>query len=151
MIAIRTATPEDAPRIAAITRAAYARWVPVIGREPLPMTVDYADAVTRHRFDCLCDGDTVVGLIETVREADALLVENVCVVPDRQGAGLGRRLMAQAEAIAAEAGLSRIRLYTNALFAANIALYGALGYRVAREEPFMGGTIVHMEKHLPAA
>src|SRR5262252_2834585 len=39
---IRKATAEDAARIRAIARAAYAKYVPRIGREPPPMVVDFA-------------------------------------------------------------------------------------------------------------
>ena len=46
---IRRATTDDAPRVGLLTRAAYAKWVPVIWREPLPMKVDYAAAVREPR------------------------------------------------------------------------------------------------------
>ncbi|RVC49448.1 GNAT family N-acetyltransferase, partial [Mesorhizobium sp. M00.F.Ca.ET.038.03.1.1] len=36
-IRFRTAEAADAAAIRDIVRAAYAKWVPVIGREPLPM------------------------------------------------------------------------------------------------------------------
>ena len=36
--ALRRATPRDAEAVRALTRAAYAKWVPLIGREPRPMT-----------------------------------------------------------------------------------------------------------------
>jgi hypothetical protein len=37
----------------ALTRTAHAKRVPLLGREPMPMTADYADAVRNHRFDLL--------------------------------------------------------------------------------------------------
>ena len=44
-----------------------------------------------------------------------------------------------------------VRLYTNRLFAANVALYLRSGYAIDREEPFWGGVKVHMSKRvLPA-
>jgi hypothetical protein len=36
---------QDAVAIQRLTREAYAKWVPIIGRQPKPMTVDYAEAV----------------------------------------------------------------------------------------------------------
>lgn len=39
-IRLRPAEPADATAIRDIVRAAYAKWVPVIGREPLPMRAD---------------------------------------------------------------------------------------------------------------
>lgn len=146
---LREADAGDAAAIRDLTRAAYARWVPVIGREPLPMVADYDAALRAHRFDLLCDRDgALLALIETVRAPDHLLVENVAVAPAHQGRGLGRRLMAHAEVLAEAAGLAELRLYTNGAFAANIRLYLSLGYAITREEPFRGGTTVHMAKRL---
>ena len=45
-IELRRATPSDAAAIRDLTREAYAKWVPLIGREPKPMTADY-DAAPR--------------------------------------------------------------------------------------------------------
>ena len=99
-ITLRQAVASDAAAIRALTREAYAAWVKLIGREPMPMTVDYEDAVRRHRFDLLYRDGDLVGLIETVAETDHLLIENVAVLPAAQGQGLGRRLLAHAEALA---------------------------------------------------
>lgn len=147
-VMIRTAQLDDAPAIAALTREAYAKWVALIGREPLPMTVDYAQAVREHRFDLLHEGPELAALIETIAEPEVLLVVNVAVAPRFQGRGYGVRLMALAEDLARAQGLARTRLYTNQLFAENIALYASLGYRVDREEPLNGGVAVHMSKAL---
>ncbi|MGE0153909.1 MAG: GNAT family N-acetyltransferase [Reyranellaceae bacterium] len=148
-IEIRAATPQDAAAIRALTRAAYARWVPLIGREPLPMTADYEAAVRQHRFDLLQVEGELAGLIETVTQPDHLWIENVAVAPDHQGKGLGRHLLAHAEELARAAGLGELRLLTNAAFAANIVLYRHLGYVIERTEPFRdGGTTVYMSKRL---
>ena len=145
---VRQAVAADAPAIRELTRAAYAKWVPLIGREPKPMTADYDDAVARHRFDLLYVEGTLAALIETIREPNHLLVENVAVSPSFQGRGLGRRLMAHAEQLAASSGFGEVRLYTNKRFAANVELYLRLGYRVDREEVLPVGTAVHMSKRL---
>jgi len=81
-----------------------------------------------------------------VPEGDCLLIENVAVLPAHQGRGFGRRLLKLAEELTSSAGLAGVRLYTNKLFVRNIRLYESLGYRVEREEPFLGGTAVHMMK-----
>jgi ribosomal protein S18 acetylase RimI-like enzyme len=163
MVTMRQATPADAAAVRALTREAYHKWVAVTGREPLPMRVDYAEALQKHRFDLLYDGDTLAALIETALEPDGptpehlmpahllpahLLIVNVAVAPSFQKRGFGRRLMAHAETIAAEAGLSTILLYTNSLMAENIALYRRLGYRIDREQPFGTSIQVYMSKSL---
>lgn len=145
---MRRATVADAPAIRALTRAAYARWVPLIGREPKPMTADYDAAVRMHRFDLLYRDGQLAGLIETVDEGDRLLIENVAIAPDLQGQGLGRRLLTHAEAIAANLRRPRIRLYTNQRFTQNIALYQRLGYVIDGEEDVGAGVVVHMSKAL---
>jgi ribosomal protein S18 acetylase RimI-like enzyme len=147
---IRIATADDIPAIAALTRLAYAKWVPVIGREPLPMKTDYAQAFAVHRFDLRFEDAALVGLIETVPQERLLLIENVAVDPSAQHRGHGRALMAHAERLAAEAGLDGTRLYTNARFTDNLTLYAALGYAVEREETLNGGVAVHMVKRRSA-
>ena len=147
-VELRQAMATDAPAIGELTRAAYAKWVPLIGREPKPMTADYEAAVAKHRFDLLYVDGTLAALIETIREADHLLVENVAVSPAFQGRGLGRRLMDHAETLALASGYAEIRLYTNRRFVENIELYRRLGYAVDREEDVRVGVVVHMSKRL---
>jgi GNAT superfamily N-acetyltransferase len=148
---MRQAVLSDAPAIRTLTHLAYAKWVPVIGREPVPMTVDYVKVVQEHRIDLVYLDDALVALIETVPKADHLLIESVAVLPSFQGRGLGRQLMAHAERICAALGLGEIRLYANKLFVENLQLYLRLGYRVDREEEFKGGLLVHMSKPIAAS
>ncbi len=115
------------------------------------MTADYARAVREHVIDLAFIGDRLVGLIEMIPLADHLLIENVAVLPGLQGGGIGRRLMRHAESVAAQRGLDEIRLYANKLFAANLGFYERLGYAIDREEPFMGGAVVHMRKAIDGA
>ena len=148
---IRPATPADAESIRDLTRAAYAKWVALIGREPLPMQADYDRAVREHAIDLLTDGGALVGLIETISRPEHLWIENVAVAPDREGRGYGRMLLAHAEKRAGESALGELRLMTNAAFAANLAFYTRLGYAVVGSEPFRGGTAVTMMKRIDAA
>ncbi len=143
---LRRAVAADAAAIRELTREAYAKWVPVIGREPKPMTADYAEALRKNRFDLLFAEGKLAALIETIAQEDCLLIENVAVSPPWQRRGLGRKLIAHAEGLAASLGYGEIRLYTNKLFAENLALYRKLGYRVDSEEPFRGGWRVNMSK-----
>jgi GNAT superfamily N-acetyltransferase len=145
-IEIRQATPQDAAAIAGLTRAAYTKWIPVIGREPKPMEANYDEAVLKHRFDLLYVDGTLAALIETVKEADHLLIENVAVSPDFQGRGLGGKLLQHAEKLACEQGYGELRLYTNQKFVSNVELYLHVGYRIDRETVGARGTTVYMSK-----
>jgi len=150
--AIRRAMPADAAAVRALTRNAYAKWVPVVGREPRPMTADYAHAVAEHLVDLVEEDGSLVALIEMIPAADHLLIENIAVAPDRHGKGIGSRLLAHAEAVARSLGLGEMRLYTNGLMATNIALYGRRGYREdRREEAGPLGIAVYMSKRLGPA
>src|SRR5882724_4427664 len=113
----------DAAAIRKLTREAYAKWVPVIGREPKPMTADYTEAVKKHRFAFLCVNGELAALIETIRCSDHLLIENVAVSPSFQGKGYGRMLMAHAEKLAASSNFEQVKLDTNKLLVENVQLY----------------------------
>ena len=145
-IEMRQAVSEDAEAIRKLTREAYAKWVPLIGREPLPMSADYQEAIQKHRFDLLFIDGTLAALIETISHDDHLLIENVAVSSAFQGRGLGKKLLAHTEQLAASLGYAEIKLYTNKLFTENLTFYKRLGYRVEQEEDFMGGVCVHMNK-----
>ncbi|TPI60432.1 GNAT family N-acetyltransferase [Mesorhizobium sp. B3-1-3] len=145
----RPAEPADAAAIKAVVREAYAKWVPAIGREPLPMRADYDKAVREHRFELAIENGRIIGLIETIARDDHIWIENVAVAPEAQGRGIGRKLLDSAERKAVEAGLRELRLLTNSAFVTNVSLYKRLGYAIDREEPFMNGTTVYMSKSLP--
>ena len=147
-ILFRPAEPADAAAIKDIVRAAYAKWVPVIGREPLPMRADYDKAVAEHPFDLAIEGDRIVGMLETMLTEDHLWIENVCVAPQAQGRGIGRLLLERAEEKARAAGRRELRLLTNGAVAANVTLYRNHGYTIDREEPIMNGVTVYISKKL---
>lgn len=75
------AGPNDVNAIRSLTRQAYSKWVPVIERELLPTTADYAEAIKKHRFDLLYRNSELVALVETVSGQDYLLIENIAVSP----------------------------------------------------------------------
>jgi GNAT superfamily N-acetyltransferase len=142
----RQAVPTDASAIWELTGVAYAKWVPLIGRQPKSIRAGYAEAVRKHRIDLLYVDGVLAALIETIPETNLLLIEKVAVAPPFQGRGLGQKLMAHVERLAASLGHDEVRLYTNKLFAENLQIYSKLRYHVDREEEFTGGIVVHMSK-----
>jgi ribosomal protein S18 acetylase RimI-like enzyme len=148
-LTIRRAGQPDAAAVRSLTRDAYTQWIPVIGREPLPMKADYEKAVREHEIDLLYADDQLVALIEVFLAADHLFIENIAVSPEHQGKGLGHYLLNHAETRAKSAGLGELRLLTNQAFATNVRLYQSTGFRIDRTEPhFGGGTTVYMSKQL---
>ena len=144
----RAGVASDSEAIKALTNEAYAKWVPVIGRLPLPMQADYATALREHEFTLVELGGALVGLIETEDFPDHLYIVNVAVAEAFQGRGLGRRLVAHAEEKARAKGLREARLLTNALYLENIRLYERLGFEIYAREPFENGIAVRMRKAL---
>lgn len=126
---IRRAAAGDVAAIKALVVEAYSMYVARIGREPAPMLDDYgARAASGEAFVADCAG-AVGGLLVLVDEGDSLQVENVAVAPARQGQGIGRALLAFAEAEAVRCGHRRLTLYTNEKMTENLAMYPALGWR----------------------
>jgi GNAT superfamily N-acetyltransferase len=144
----RRAGATDAIAVRELTRAAYAKWVPIIGREPKPMGADYDAAIRDHFVDLLIDGGDLVGLIEMIPSGDHLLIENVAVRPDSWGNGLGHRLMLHAEQVAQKLRFTEVRLYTHSRFEENIGFYISLGYAIDSRDRIGDGFRVNMSKRL---
>lgn len=125
---IRAAVAADAPAITDLVERAYAAYVPRIGLRPAPMDADHAAEIARGE-SFVVDGDSgIAGVIVLVSHDGYLLIENVAVEPQRQGAGLGKQLLEFAERAAGERGLGEVRLFTHELMTENVALYTRLGF-----------------------
>jgi ribosomal protein S18 acetylase RimI-like enzyme len=125
---IRPARAADAEPIHALVQRAYGPYVARIGIRPGPMDDDYVEKVASgHAF--VAEDSDIVGLIVLIEKPDHLLIENVAVDSIRQGEGIGRALLAFAEAHARGSGTLTLRLYTNVAMTENIAFYSRLGYR----------------------
>jgi ribosomal protein S18 acetylase RimI-like enzyme len=142
------AEPTDADAMRALARTAYAKYVPRIGREPGPMVADYGAIAESGGALLVWREAELVGFLVTVLEDDALLIENVAVSPDEQGAGLGSHLITLAEEQAMDAGKPRIRLYTNEKMIENIAFYAGRGFVETHRATEDGFTRVFMSKQL---
>lgn len=145
---LRRATPTDVPAIAALTAAAYSKYIVRMGREPQPMRTDYAHIVAAHPVWLLESAGELLGVLVLMHEPDALLIYSIAVAPQYQRQGYGRQLLAYAEAQARAAGYAHIWLYTNALMTENITLYTRLGYHETGREAFGGLTRVNFAKAL---
>ena len=144
---LRRATLADAATVRDLTRLAYAKWIPLIGREPKPMTVNYCRAVVDHMIDLYEVDGEAVALIEVVPHEQHLLIENIAVRPDQQGKRIGDLLLKHAEDTARSLHLAELRLYTNVAFVSNIEFYSRRGFEEFRRETLaMGGVTVHMKK-----
>jgi ribosomal protein S18 acetylase RimI-like enzyme len=126
---IRRAGPQDRAAVEAIVAAAYSKYIERIGKPPGPMLDDYAALIAAGAVSLWADPDgTIAAVLVLLAKPDHLLLDNVAVAPGRQGQGLGRRLIAFAEAEARRLGHAELRLYTHAAMTENIALYRRLGF-----------------------
>jgi ribosomal protein S18 acetylase RimI-like enzyme len=150
MALIRKATGDDAARLAAIARAAYAGYVPRIGREPAPMSADFAAAIAVGRVVVIEARGAVAGYMVAWPEMDAYFIDNIAVEPVRQGEGLGRQLVDHAAREARRHRLPAIRLYTNAAMTENLSRYGRMGFVETHRATEDGFHRVHMRRDLPA-
>lgn len=146
---LRRATADDADTIRDLVASAYGKYVPLIGRMPMPMLVDYAVAVLEHEVWVLDGGGHLAGVIELVPHDDHFWVENVAIAPDQQGRGFGRRLLAHAEDEARRLRLPAVGLLTNERYVENIAMYTRYGYVETHREPHLGTDLIYFRKPVP--
>lgn len=148
MVTVRLAAPAEPVILHAIAREAYQRYVPRIGREPAPMSADYAAAVRDGQAWVTVDQDQVTGFAVLIAQPDHLLLENLAVRPSRQGGGAGSRLLALAEDEARRLRLAEIRLYTNEAMTENLAYYPRHGYAETHRAEQNGFRRVYFRKHI---
>jgi GNAT superfamily N-acetyltransferase len=146
---IRFAVPGEAGTIRDIVLAAYQRYVALMGGPPGPMLDDYAARVAAGQVWVLQDAAGAIGGILVLEDGpDCFLLDNIAVVPDRQGLGYGRMLLDFAEAEAVRRGWDSVTLYTNVVMVENIAIYTARGYVETGRRREKGFDRVYMEKRV---
>jgi len=128
-VSARRAVASDARNIAVCVEAAYSPYVGRIGKPPAPMLTDYVRAISEYQV-WIVEGKNreCKGVLILIPKPTYLLLDNVAVPPQHQGKGVGRRLIAFAEAEAMRQGFRELRLYTNEKMVENIAMYKHLGW-----------------------
>lgn len=125
---IRPATAADAEAVRDVVHAAYRPYIARIGKPSGPLLDDYAQRIADGQVWVLEQAGRVIGALVLEVRADAFLLDNVALLPEHQGRGHGRSLIAFAEAEAQRRGWREIRLYTHVLMTENQALYVRLGF-----------------------
>ncbi len=127
-IQIRRAAAADESDVGACVAAAYGPYVERIGKPPAPMLEDYAALIKNEVVHVATRDSRLVGLIVMWPQDDHLYIDNIAVVPEAQGTGVGGALLGLADQEAQRAGLSEIRLYTHAKMVENIQFYPRRSY-----------------------
>ncbi|MFV3306183.1 GNAT family N-acetyltransferase [Pseudomonas sp. NY15181] len=147
-LTLRPAVADDAGFAAVCVAAAYAQWIPLIGRKPGPMLDDYHQIIAEARVLIAEQDGNPVGLLVTRETTEGFLLDNIAVLPECAGQGIGRRLMLRAEEEAAQLGYRSLYLYTNERMLQNIELYAKNGYREYARRLENGFHRVYMRKDL---
>ena len=146
---IRQATAADEAEIRHCAEQAYARYIPLIGRKPAPMLADFrAQIDAGHIHVAVDDGGVFQGFVVFYPEERHMLLENVAVLPDATGQGIGKALIRVCEDEARRRGFSAVRLYTNEKMIDNLSIYPRLGYAEVARRSEHGFDRVFFEKHL---
>ena len=145
---IRAATAADVSAITEIVDQAYRHYIARMGKPPGPMLDDYAARVLEGVVWVLEEGAAVAGIVVLLPTTNYLLLDNIAVSPARQGLGLGRQMLAFAEAEALRRGYREIRLYTHQTMVQNQRLYASIGYEETGRGTEAGYDRVFMRKQL---
>ena len=81
------------------------------------------------------EGAAILGFAALLQHGDALEVDLLAVAPETQKRGIGRMLLADAEAQARAKGFARLELHTAAMFGHLLRLYASAGYRETHRGP----------------
>lgn len=145
---IRPATPADADAVTSVAQAAFERYVPRIGRPPVPMLLDYAEAIGAAKVWVATEDGTIVGFVLLEDQPDALLLDVLAVAPSTQGKGIGAALLDFTEDQARLRGYQRIVLYTHETMTENLSYYPHHGYTETGRETVQNHNRVFFQKRL---
>ena len=146
---IRLAVATDEPEVRQCAEQAYARYVPLIGRKPAPMTADFARQIADGVVYVATDDRAVFqGFIVFYAEHGHMLLENVAVLPSAAGQGVGKALTRFCEDAARQQGVGAVHFYTNEKMTENLSIYPKLGYVNVGQRTEDGFKRVYFEKTL---
>ncbi|HEX8167234.1 MAG TPA: GNAT family N-acetyltransferase [Beijerinckiaceae bacterium] len=143
---LRFAGPADLAALGELQRAAYVPNRAILGVEPLPLLFDYATLLGHYEAWVVEGEGGLAGALILDPRPDHLLVWSLATAPAAQGQGLGKRLLAAAEARARSLGLDTLRLYTGEKLTGNVRWYHRHGYAIERVEELDDRRLVHMVK-----
>jgi len=143
-IQLRPIRETDAGEVLTLQRAAFVQEARIYGSVDMPPLTQTLAEVQAELADNLgqvaLDGARMVGAVRARRDGDLLLIGRLVIAPDRQGEGIGSRLLAAVEKAGRDAGASTAELFTGSLSEANLRLYEREGYRESDRVPDGDGT-----------
>ena len=126
---INQAQIDDLDAIKQCAELAYEPYIAAIGRKPAPMVADFAKLISEKKVYIKKDGEQkLTGFIVFYPIDTWMHLENIAVMPNAHGKGIGKELMLFCENQTKVLGLSQVQLYTNEKMQANLEIYPKLGY-----------------------
>jgi ribosomal protein S18 acetylase RimI-like enzyme len=154
MIAIATASVDDAAEILALQKLAYQSEAQIYNDWSLPPLAQTLDSLIEEFAHTIIlkatMADRIVGSVRARQEGDTCLIGRLVVHPEVQGQGIGSRLLRSIEA--RFGGAVRFELFTGSKSEANIRLYQRHGYTIAQTQPLSPiVSMVYLEKRAEQA
>ena len=119
-LSARRAELPDLAVVQGITRAAYHRYLVDLGFEPQPMNEDYGLSIKAGDVWLVSDKAAPIAVAVLASALDHLMIHSLAVIPEAQGAGIGRWMLQFAMGRAKALGVPEVRLYTNARMTRNL-------------------------------
>ena len=151
---IRAASPDEAEAIVALIQRAFGEYRGKLRPESgaLQETPETIRAVMKTGTILLAErAGRVLGCVSVRRKDDCAYAGRLAVEPMERGIGVGRALLAAAEALARQMGSDRLRVDVRLKLRDNRTFFRALGFREGAERchpGFSRPTYVEMEKIL---
>lgn len=146
---IRKANATDLMWIKECAKLAYSPYVPVLGKPPAPLLADYASLISAGDvYLHESTNGTPQGFIVFRCLDETLFLENVAVMPDLSGKGIGKKLIEFCEKWGQWRKCKAVKLYTNEKMAQNALMYRHLGYIEISRRKEDGFCRVYFEKSI---
>lgn len=125
----RCAIATDLEFLEDCARRAYQIYVYRMGREPAPMVADFRSHLEQDNVTLFKVNELDVGYAVWKVVGSALFLENIAVLPESQGTGIGRSMLSFLETEARNRKLDELTLYTNQEMVENISFYARQGFQ----------------------
>lgn len=148
ILKIRKAKPSDEATVVKCIKKSYQKYIVRMGKKPGPMLDDYLPLIIDGNVFCGEFCREIVGALVLKKFDGYMLLDNVVILPEFQGKGFGKQLIAFAEQYSSENNYHEIWLYTNIKMTENIKLYHKLGYSEYTHKVENGFERVYFKKRL---
>jgi GNAT superfamily N-acetyltransferase len=138
-VAVRDIRIEDAGEVLTLQRAAFVQEALIYGTPDMPPLTQTLDELVHELHENLglvaLVGPRMVGAVRARLDGSLMLIGRLAIAPDRQGDGIGSRLLGAVEERGRRAGADEAELFTGSLSEANLRLYEREGYVETQRVP----------------